>query len=503
MKKVPGEGEHKIMDFIRHHKAQPNYDPNTRHCLYGLDADLIMLALTTHEPHFALLREDVFKQKKTTPVDPTKTTFQLVHLSLLREFLDLEFRGVKPLNTSYNLERIIDDFVLLCFFVGNDFLPSLPHQDITDGSLNNMFDWYKEVIPNCQDYLCEGSVIHMDSLETFLAKIGEDERKRYEFIPQGANLAELLSEPNTSNSPTQDSNDHSTIDPEDTLKLKRLEADLHSIGVPLTVSQEVDEDTWKNSYYLSKFHRPITDQSFYEQLKKSYIEALCWVLNYYHNGCNSWSWFYPYHYAPLAADLKNISSYEIKFELGVPFHPFEQLLAVLPPASANLLPEPFRKLMLQPDSPIIDFYPPKIDYDLNGKKHRWEAIVLLDFIDQEKLLNAIKTIPIDSLTEEEKSLNEFGHSILYVDLGPSSKPQLCESPFTDKRLGNFYTTVVENPFSLPEYPSGTFQGFQLLSKTLIGKYSPFGFPTLEILNFQTHYEKVARVFRNLSKLIIF
>ena len=75
--------------------------------------------------------------------------FYLLQLSLLREYLDLEFRDVgRLLPFDYNLERIIDDFIVLAVFIGNDFLPHLPDLHIHENGLEQLFEVYMKVLPS-------------------------------------------------------------------------------------------------------------------------------------------------------------------------------------------------------------------------------------------------------------------------------------------------------------------------------------------------------------------
>ncbi|KAF8195285.1 XRN 5'-3' exonuclease N-terminus-domain-containing protein [Mycena galopus ATCC 62051] len=181
---VPGEGEHKIMEYIRLARAQPAYDPNVRHCLYGLDADLIMLGLLSHDPHFCLLREEVkFGPASRKRANPSldAITFYLLHLSLMREYLDLEFRDIAPvLAFPYSLERVIDDFILLAVFVGNDFLPNLPDLHIHENGLERLFEVYKRVLPGLDGYINEGGVISTRRLQVVLDEMAKWEEDVFE-----------------------------------------------------------------------------------------------------------------------------------------------------------------------------------------------------------------------------------------------------------------------------------------------------------------------------------
>ena len=74
---------------------------------------------------------------------------------------------------------------------------------------------------------------------------------------------------------------------------------------------------------------------------------------------------------PMLSDLTDLPHIfdSIKFDMGAPLLPFQQLMGCLPPASSALVPRPYRKLMSSPESPIIKFYPETFQVDMNGKRY--------------------------------------------------------------------------------------------------------------------------------------
>nr|XP_044992212.1 5'-3' exoribonuclease 1 isoform X2 [Jaculus jaculus] len=427
---TPGEGEHKIMEFIRSEKAKPDHDPNTRHCLYGLDADLIMLGLTSHEAHFSLLREEVrFGGKKTQRVcAPEETTFHLLHLSLMREYIDYEFSILKEKITfKYDIERIIDDWILMGFLVGNDFIPHLPHLHINHDALPLLYGTYITILPELGGYINESGHLNLPRFEKYLVKLSDFDREHFsevfvdlkwfeskvgnKYLNEAAGVAaeEAKSYKEKKKSKGQDSSacwaaldsaEGQAVASEDNLE-DETEDDLF----------ETEFRQYKRTYYMTKMGVDVVSDDFLADQAACYVQAIQWILHYYYHGVQSWSWYYPYHYAPFLSDIRNISALKIHFELGKPFKPFEQLLAVLPSASKNLLPTCYQHLMTSEDSPIIEYYPPDFKTDLNGKQQEWEAVVLIPFIDEKRLLEAMETCN-HSLKKEERKRNQHSECLM-------------------------------------------------------------------------------------------
>ncbi|XP_025736980.1 5'-3' exoribonuclease 1 isoform X3 [Callorhinus ursinus] len=427
---TPGEGEHKIMEFIRSEKAKPDHDPNTRHCLYGLDADLIMLGLTSHEAHFSLLREEVrFGGKKTQRVcAPEETTFHLLHLSLMREYIDYEFSVLKDKITfKYDIERIIDDWILMGFLVGNDFIPHLPHLHINHDALPLLYGTYITILPELGGYINESGHLNLPRFEKYLVKLSDFDREHFsevfvdlkwfeskvgnKYLNEAAGVA--AEEAKTYKEKKKSKGQENAI----------CWAALDKNGEVVTSKDNLEDETedddlfetefrqYKRTYYMTKMGVDVVSDDFLADQAACYVQAIQWILHYYYHGVQSWSWYYPYHYAPFLSDIRNISTLKIHFELGKPFKPFEQLLAVLPAASKNLLPTCYQHLMTSEDSPIIEYYPPDFKTDLNGKQQEWEAVVLIPFIDEKRLLEAMETCN-HSLKKEERKRNQHSECLM-------------------------------------------------------------------------------------------
>ncbi|KAK1146549.1 5'-3' exoribonuclease 2 [Aspergillus melleus] len=572
---VPGEGEHKIMEFVRSQRASPEHDPNTRHVIYGLDADLIMLGLATHEPYFRVLREDVFFQEskartcrlcgqaghkaeecrgqakeKNGEFDEkgkgsSLKPFIWLNVSILREYLAVEL-WVPGQPFPFDLERALDDWVFMCFFVGNDFLPHLPSLDIRENGIDTLIAIWRDNIPVMGGYLTQDGHVDFKKAQLILQGLAKqedaifrrrrqveerkaaNERRRkqedkareersskrrrsspsydaYEPAPASnrtrgggdnaapssmpmdlitpgrghlsrgdrelthsmvvnrgnvyrANMANksaaaVLKDKlmkgsqgdQNSEEPMAESEEQSGDQPEQTspsvLGKRKAEGEENGGSAQNEPKPQQDdndmppdnvrlwEEGYADRYYEQKFGVDPADKEFRHKVARAYAEGLAWVLLYYFQGCPSWTWYYPYHYAPFAADFVDIGDMELSFDKGTPFKPFEQLMGVLPASSNHAIPEIFHDLMSDPKSEIIDFYPEDFPVDLNGKKFAWQGVVLLPFIDEKRLLTAMeKKYPL--LSDDEKLRNAMGKEVLLIS---------DSHPLYQDLVGNFYS----------------------------------------------------------------
>ena len=562
-----------------------------------------MLGLATHEPHFRVLREDVFFQESKSrtchicgqkghiaeackgEAKPKEGEFDekdkaladkpfiWLHVSVLREYLEAELH-VPQQPFRFDLERALDDWVFMCFFVGNDFLPHLPSLDIRENGIDTLIAIWRDNIPLMGGYLTKDGHVDLERAQFVLDGLAKQEdaifrrrrqteerrdanakRRKLEeqsrnsnqssgggthtvpggrrgspdysspsagsvgrgkatdptiappdmplFVPgkghvtkeeravthemvvnrgalYKANLAnksaaaalksQLLGSTQQNDASTNSTEiqteenagidgQDDTVEPGDATSIppsatRKRKAELMEDGdastpgrnTPDVSNTKADpdepppdnvrlwEEGYADRYYEQKFHADPKDIAFRNQVARAYVEGLAWVLLYYFQGCPSWTWYYPYHYAPFAADFVELDKVAINFDKGKPFRPFEQLMGVLPAASNHAIPEVFHSLMSDEESEIIDFYPEDFPIDLNGKKFAWQGVAILPFIDEKRLLDAMaKKYPL--LSAEDVARNETGKDVLIM----SDRHPLYEEiavKFYSKRQGS-------------------------------------------------------------------
>ena len=135
----PGEGEHKLYTHMRTEKCKPN----DTCVVYGLDADLLMLSLfhLSYCPNLYVFREapqfGPFKKEANDPEEPL-----FLDIAKLGRSIATEMRC-----KSTDIHRMVD-YVFMCFFLGNDFLPHFPALNIRTGGINALMDAYRLKIGN-------------------------------------------------------------------------------------------------------------------------------------------------------------------------------------------------------------------------------------------------------------------------------------------------------------------------------------------------------------------
>lgn len=367
-----GEGEHKIFKYIRQH---PSQHLNTNTVIYGLDADLIMLSIN-HLPisnNIYLFRETPhFIQSINSELEPNEN--YVLDIPELAKIITLDMNNDNELTTEQHNNRIYD-YILICFFLGNDFMPHFPAINIRTGGIDKMVQAYKATIGGTNDNLTDGKKIIWKNLRKMVQFLANNE---LEYIKQ----------------------EHKIRDRKENYKLPDKTPDEKLIkfnNIPI-IERSVEKfinpykNGWQSRYYKTLFDIQI-DEDRRRQICVNYLEGLEWTMKYYTTDCPDWRWSYKYNYPPLLCDLiQYIPFFDTEFiptKCDNPVSELVQLCYVLPRQSLQFLPDKLYKALIRDK---LNWYGTDCEFHWAYCKYFWEAHPNLPYIDVGELEEFIKRV---------------------------------------------------------------------------------------------------------------
>jgi 5'-3' exonuclease len=376
----PGEGEHKILDFIR--------DPTTNNIgnddniiIYGLDADLIMLAMSSQRKNIYLLRESLAFNKVI------EGKFLLLDIDYLKFGLIMTLKDhIFEYDSCYlikDIDRIIDDYIFICYFLGNDFLPHIPGVSLKEDGHDLLLKLYISILVNYGDNLIDRSKMKINNafLFSFLNKLSGSENEIYQkFTKKRKRLRP------------------SSCSSNDPYELRK-----HILNeLPITDKKNLDIESFINlgrDKFKSRYYKCCFDIESIEEINEiceNYITGIKWVFFYYFKGCPSWDWKYNYRHAPLISSLceylqgtntnsNMLNINQIKFSASKPLDPVNQLLYILPKSSLKLVPIKYQSVFKN-----NYFYPDQYAVDMIFKRYFWQTQPILPDINYKQLKKMYK-----------------------------------------------------------------------------------------------------------------
>lgn len=309
---LPGEGEHKIFEYIR---ANPKLHEHTNTVIYGLDADLIMLCIS-----HSTLCKNIYLYRETPHFIRSVERSLVPNETYLLDIKELIYHIQKDVN------NMLNDYIFICFMLGNDFLPHFPALNIRTSGMDTLLNTYKKVFKNGDNKLVtkEKNII-WKNLKIFVKELSAFEHKKIK------NEYYIRDKWEDKPIPIKTADDKMKLFTNIPIKNRDKEEFIDPFN-----------KNWEERYYRELLDIEPTNNNI-KNLCNNYLEGLEWTYKYYTDSCYDWRWKYNYAYPPLLVDLtKHIPYFDVEYIKKQDYNPLDpriQLSFVLPEKSFNKLLE--------------------------------------------------------------------------------------------------------------------------------------------------------------------